>query len=80
VEISAAGVLEAVYHECLEIELELSISGSKNFASFRVFSGPQNISAQRLAPMVLTGRSNANRERFGNIGWRSSSLTKRRKF
>jgi GxxExxY protein len=33
------GFLEPVYHECLEIELELSISGSKNFASFRVFRG-----------------------------------------
>ena len=33
------GFLEAIHHECLEIELELSISGSTNFASFRVFRG-----------------------------------------
>jgi hypothetical protein len=33
------GFLEAIYHECLEIELELSISGSTNLASFRVFRG-----------------------------------------
>jgi len=36
---------------CCPEARELSISGSENFASFRVFSGPQNIPA-RLAPAV----------------------------
>jgi GxxExxY protein len=46
------GFLEPVYHECLEIELELSISGSENFASFRVFGGLQDILVGDTAPRL----------------------------
>ena len=58
------GFLEPVHHECLEIELELSISGSENFASFRVFGGLQNIPAQRGAHVTTSSKNRNARPHF----------------